>query len=401
MFFPPSTAADAVNTDSRKLQHANADMSDTSVKKPDFEHSVPWFWPVAAAVEMEEEGLKLFQDNMRFVAEAETIEAPPPPQWATPNRVVLDLDTMRLRDFSRLDAKPDAVPVLVDAPYAGHSSTIADYAAGQSLVETLMAAGLGHVLATDWKTATEAMRDFGIDKYLTDIDTAVERLGGRVNLVGLCQGGWMSAMYACLHPGKVASLVLAGAPIDTDAGNGPIRKIAHELPLSFYEEMVASGGGRMLGQYMLAGWKNMHPGEQYVGKFIDLYEHIEDKSYIKRTEEFERWYENPLDLPGRYYLQAIQLLFKENRFAKGEFVAHGRTLKLKDITCPLFLLAGEADDITTREQVFAAEHLVGTPPDRITKKLVPGGHIGLFMGTRTLGEAWPGIARWIAANGGA
>jgi len=145
----------------------------------------------------------------------------------------------------------------------------------------------------------------------------------------------------------------------------------------------------------------MHPGEQYVGKFIDLYEHIEDKSYIKRTEEFERWYENPLDLPGRYYLQAIQLLFKENRFAKGEFVAHGRTLKLKDITCPLFLLAGEADDITTREQVFAAEHLVGTPPDRITKKLVPGGHIGLFMGTRTLGEAWPGIARWIAANGGA
>jgi polyhydroxyalkanoate depolymerase len=308
---------------------------------------------------------------------------------------------MRLRDFSRLDAKSGAVPVLVDAPYAGHSSTIADYAIGQSLVETLMAAGLRHVLATDWKTATEAMRDFGIDKYLTDIDTAVERLGGRVNLVGLCQGGWMSAMYACLYPGKVASLVLAGAPIDTDAGNGPIRKIAHELPLSFYEEMVASGGGRMLGQYMLAGWKNMHPGEQYVGKFIDLYEHIEDKSYIKRTEEFERWYENPLDLPGRYYLQAIQLLFKENRFARGEFVAQGHTLKLKDITCPVFLLAGEADDITTKEQVFAAERLVGTPPDRITKKLVPGGHIGLFMGTRTLGEAWPGIARWIAANGGA
>jgi poly(3-hydroxybutyrate) depolymerase len=27
---------------------------------------------------------------------------------------------------------------------------------------------------------------------------------------------------------------------------------------------------------------------------------------------------------------------------------------------------------------------------------VPGGHIGLFMGSRTLKESWPEIARWIA-----
>ncbi|HZZ21849.1 MAG TPA: esterase, partial [Roseiarcus sp.] len=58
----------------------------------------------------------------------------------------------------------------------------------------------------------------------------------------------------------------------------------------------------------------------------------------------------------------------------------GRRLNLKSITCPLYLLADESDDITTREQVFAAENLVGTPKGRIEKKLVPGGHIGLFHG---------------------
>lgn len=370
-----------------------------TTKSPVHEHSVPWFWPVAAAIEMEEAGLHLFQDNLRYVAAAETVEAPPPPEWATDNRVLRDLDTMRLRDFSAPDASSDAIPVLVDAPFAGHSSTIADYDTGQSLVETLLAAGLERVLATDWKTATPAMKDYDIDKYLTDIDSAVDAIGGKVNLVGLCQGGWMSAMYACRFPEKVCSLVLAGSPIDTDAGNGPIKKMAHKLPLAFYEEMVASGGGRMLGQYMLAGWKNMHPDKQYVGKFVDLYEHIEDTCYIKRTEHFESWYENPLDLPGPYYLQSIQLLFKENRFAKGEFTALGEKLSLKTITCPLFLLAGDADDITTREQVFAAEDLVSTPKSRIEKKLVPGGHIGLFMGTRTLKEAWPGIGEWIRVNG--
>ena len=74
----------------------------------------------------------------------------------------------------------------------------------------------------------------------------------------------------------------------------------------------------------------------------------------------------------------------------------GRRLNLKAIVCPLYLLAGESDDITTKEQVFAAETLVGTPEGRIEKKLVPGGHIGLFMGSRTLKETWPGVARWLA-----
>jgi polyhydroxyalkanoate depolymerase len=350
---------------------------------------------MAAAIEMGEAGLQLFQDNMRFIAEAEKIESPAPSEWATRNRVVLDLDTMRLRDF--FAAGSDALPVVVDAPYAGHSSTIADYKKGQSLVETLLASGLTRVLVTDWKPASHEMRDYDIDKYLSDLNVAVDELGGRVALVGLCQGGWLSAMYACRFPEKVVSLVLAGSPIDTDAGNGPIKKLAHEMPLSFYREMVASGDGRMLGQYMLAGWKDMNPGQQYVGKFIDLYENIEDKCYVDRTEQFERWYENPIDLPGRYYLQAIQWLFKENRFAKGEFKGLGRTLSLKDVTCPTYLLAGARDDITTKEQVLAAEHLLGTPKDKIVKKLVPGGHIGLFMGTKTLKETWPEIGRWINA----
>jgi poly(3-hydroxybutyrate) depolymerase len=362
------------------------------------EHSVPWFWPLAAGIEMQETGLQLFHDNMRYLAEVGQIEAPQPPEWTTANRVTLDLDTMRLRDFSKAAGETDQVPVLIDAPYAGHSSTIADFDKGKSLVETMLANGLTRVLVTDWKSATPAMRDYDIDKYLAEINVAVDDLGGRVALVGLCQGGWMSAMYACRFPEKVVSLVLAGAPIDTDAGNGPIKRMAHQLPLSFYEQMVQAGHGRMLGQSMLAGWKNMHPGEQYLGKFLDLYEHIEDQSYIERTRHFESWYENPLDLPGTYYLQAIRLLFKENRFAKGEFVGLGRKLSLKDIRVPAYLLAGESDDITTREQVFAAEELLGTPRDKIEKQLVPGGHIGLFMSSRTLRDAWPEIAKWIGST---
>jgi poly(3-hydroxybutyrate) depolymerase len=65
---------------------------------------------------------------------------------------------------------------------------------------------------------------------------------------------------------------------------------------------------------------------------------------------------------------------------------------------PVYLLAGASDDITTKEQVFDAEKLLGTPASAIEKTLAPGGHIGLFMGRRTLTDVWPKIARWIRAR---
>jgi poly(3-hydroxybutyrate) depolymerase len=151
----------------------------------------------------------------------------------------------------------------------------------------------------------------------------------------------------------------------------------------------------MRGGTMLRRWKNMHPEEHYINSHIDLYEHIDDPVYLKKEETFESWYENPIDLPGRWYMQAVIQLFKENRLAKGSFIGLGRRLNLKHIICPVYLLAGETDDITTSEQVFDAEKYLGTPKGRIQKQLVPGGHIGLFMGSRTPTDTWPKIARWI------
>ena len=358
--------------------------------------NVPLFWPMLAAARMGEQGLELYAKNLEFLSEEAIIQHLQRPPPATANRTMLDLRTMAFRDYSAPAAK--GIPTIVDAPYAGHSAVIADYCKGQSLIETLLANGLDRVFLTDWKSATADMKDLEIDQYLAELNVCVDELGGRVNLIGLCQGGWMSAMYAARFPGKVISLVLAGAPIDTDAGNGPVKRMAHTYPIAFYEELIELGGGLMRGATMLRGWKNMHPEQNYIQKNIDLYEHVGDPAYLKKEETFESWYENPIDLPGRWYLQAVVQLFKENRLTKGSFVGLGRRLDLRDIICPVYLLAGESDDITTSEQVFNAEKYLGTPKEQIEKKLVPGGHIGLFMGSRTLQETWPAIAHWIRHN---
>ena len=344
---------------------------------------IPLFWPLA-----------IYAKNLEFVDEEIKLHHALRPKLATPNLLRLDLRTMALRDYG----KPGGLPTLIDAPHAGHTAMIADYDKNQSLVQTLLDNGIGHVALTDWKSATDDMKDFEIDNYLADMVVAIDDLGGRVNLVGLCQGGWMAAMIASRFPDKVNALVLAGAPIDADAGDGVIKRMAHESPLSFYQDLVALGGGLMKGKFMLQGWKNMHPEQHYMQDQIDVYEHIDDPGWLKLEETFDSWYENPIDLPGRWYLQVIQQIFQENRLAKGEFVALGRKLDLRNIKCPTYLLAGADDDITTPDQVLDAVKYIGTPKEQIAQKTVPGGHIGLFMGHRTLKETWPGIAKWINAH---
>jgi poly(3-hydroxyalkanoate) synthetase len=166
--------------------------------------------------------------------------------------------------------------------------------------------------------------------------------------------------------------------------------------MSFYKQLVALGGGRLKGEFMLQGFKNMHPEKQYVEKFVELYERIDDPMYVSRFEQFERWYEYTIDLPGQWYLQVVQELFKENRLAKGEFVGLGKRLDLNAIRCPIYLLGGRRDEITPPEQVFNAARLVGTPKGDIEQVTVDGGHIGLFMGREVLEKNWADIARWLA-----
>ncbi len=335
-------------------------------------------------------------------AEALRLRTGVPTPFATPNEVVLDLKTMHLRDYSTPGSD---VPIIVHAPFAGHDSVIADFHARQSLMGCLKHHATGRLFLTDWKSATPEVRDFGIDEYLAEllvaIDHATHEAGTRrVHLVGLCQGGWACAMLAARFPDKVASLVLAGAPLDLSAGDGAIKKAVQTLPDAFYEQLVAWGGGYLRGAVMLRGFKNMHPFEQYVDKYIKLYEHVNEPDFRERIERFAGWFEHPIDLPGRWYLQTVRELFRDNRFFEGSFVGLGQTLSVADVRCPTYLLAGEDDDITPAVQVHNARGRLSTPPGSIENQTVSGGHVGLFMSHRTVGDTWPSIAEWMRRNDG-
>lgn len=332
----------------------------------------------------------------RFWTTMQEVDKPVgPPEWTTSNRDVLELPQGTLKDFST-EKSSSNYKVLILPPQAGHSSMIADFAEGQSLVQTALDAGAS-VYAADWHGASPERRNETIDDFIKATKQMVDKIAPgdeKVTLVGLCQGGWQAAIFASIYPDKVRHLVLAGSPLDFDAGNGQVKQYAKNYPMAFFEWLVAMGGGNMPGKSMLMGWKSMHPWNDTLD-MMDLFNHIDDEEFKKRRGRFRQWYEYTQDLPGKAYLQIVKELFKENNLLKKHLKVKDdkreHTPDLGNITCDVTLIAGTKDDITPHEQVFNAESHFGSK--KITKHLVNAGHIGLFMANKIIEELWPQVFR--------
>jgi poly(3-hydroxybutyrate) depolymerase len=323
-----------------------------------------------------------------------------PPAWSTRHEVVLETPLARLRDFSTSRSRR-LVPTVVLPPQAGHDSCIVDYSAEQSQMRVILDSGLTRALSLDWIGATRDTADASIEDYLEVVDRAVEHCGGRVNLIGDCQGGWLATIYAALNPERVNTLTLAGAPIDFHAGEPVIHEVLGRLApggdLRLYEALVAAGGGVLKGEQMLSGFITIKPGDE-ISRQVALLLNLNDSSHVDRYREFEDWFKHTQDIPGAFYLWIVRHLFRDNGLVSGRLTIGDERVDLRQIDMPLHLLAGASDHITPPDQVFAIADHASTPPELIRRDVTPGGHLGLFMGHQALREHWPPLLAQVHAH---
>ena len=355
--------------------------------------SLAFLWPALMAEQASKFTASMAHEFAKLATAAEPSEPRAEPQWATPNKVALELATVRLRDFS---TAPDGVATLVCAPFALHSATIADFAPRHSLVAALRQAGLPRVLVTDWRSATATTRFLTIDNYLADLNVLVDQLGAPLDLVGLCQGGWLALVFAARFPAKVRKLVLAGAPVDIAAGDCALSRLARDTPAALFEEFVELGEGRVLGRHVQQLWDPRAEESEAVHRVLQIPDDVASSEVRRLEAHFLDWYKYTVDLPGTYFLQMVEQVYKENRLATGRFVALGQRIDLGKVNCPIYLLAARDDDVVAPSQVFAAARLVGTARQDVEQATAPCPHLGMFMGRATLTQVWPEIARWLA-----
>ena len=314
------------------------------------------------------------------------------PSWTTPNEIVFETPLARLRDFTV--SRRRVVPTLVLPPQAGHDSCIVDYSAEQSQMRTIVEAGLERALSLDWVGATRETKDASIEDYIDVVDRAIDHCGGRVNLIGDCQGGWLATIYAALYPERINTLTIAGAPIDFHAGEPVIHEVMRRVSphgnLRFYEALVASGGGVLEGRHMITGFVMIQPSAE-ISRQIDLLLNLDNPAHVERYREFEDWFKHTQDVPGAFYLWIVRHLFRDNALISGSLEVRGQKVDLGRLEMPLNLMAGATDHITPPDQVFALAQYVSTPPEEITRHVSTGGHLGLFMGHEALREHWPRV----------
>jgi poly(3-hydroxybutyrate) depolymerase len=351
-----------------------------------------FFWPAFAAASAAEAASSVAAHFLELSDGGGGDRTAHKPEGATPSKIALELRTVRLRDFTMVES---GVPTLLCTPLSLHGASIADLAAGHSLVAALRGAGIERLFMTDWRSASADMGFLGIDEYLADLNVLVDHVGGRVDLIGLCQGGWLSLVYAARFPTKVRKLVMAGAPIDIAAGQSRLSEIAEATPLIMFQSLVSLGNGRVIGHSIAKFWGNETEASN-ISESLQTLAPIGSPEFTRLEAVFKKWNSWTIDLAGTYYLEIIEKLYKRNELAGGSFVALGQKIDLARLRLPMYLLAGSADDVVAPQQLLAVERLVATPDLR--HEVAPCNHLGLFMGRQTLEEHWPRIVHWMRST---
>src|SRR6202051_4259921 len=248
-----------------------------------------FFWPALVAASAAETASSIAAHFLEFSGDARRDRNPQEPEGATPSKIALELHSVRLRDFTMVKS---GVPTLLCTPLALHGATLADLAAGHSLVAALRGTGIGRLFMADWRSASADMRFLGIDEYLADLNVLVDRVGGLVDLIGLCQGGWLSLVYAARFPAKVRKLVMAGAPVDIAARPSALSAIAEATPPAVFQSLVDLGEGRLIGRYVAKFWGNDIVGANYVRETLQTNQPIGSPAFHRprsSSSQRESW----------------------------------------------------------------------------------------------------------------
>ena len=122
----------------------------------------------------------------------------------------------------------------------------------------------------------------------------------------------MALIYAARFPQKVRKLVLAGAPIDIAAGESALSRRAKDTPLTVFKDLVARGDGRVPGRQLLQCWIQETLESEAIGQLLQVSKSVTALEFRRLEARFREWHAWTLDLPGTYYLEVVERLFKEN-----------------------------------------------------------------------------------------
>ena len=315
-------------------------------------------------------------------------------------------------DAGNLRELKDDPPVLVVAPLSGHHATLL-----RDTVRTLLQ---DHkVYITDWidaRMVPAADGTFSLDDYVGYIQEFIRHIGADdLHVISVCQPTVpvLAAVSLMAARGEATprSLVMMGGPIDSRQSPTAVNNLATQKPLWWFESNVIQivpanypGRGRRVypGFLQHTGFMAMNP-ERHAMSHWDFYQDLVkgDLGDAAAHRRFYDEYNAVLDMPAKYYLDTVRIVFQEHLLPRGLWDVAGERVDPSAIKgTALLTIEGELDDISGQGQTRAAHALCSgiAPADHAHMTVEGAGHYGIFSGRRWRTQVYPQVRDFIAAH---
>ncbi len=311
----------------------------------------------------------------------------------TPKEAVYREDDVVLYHYVPKKKRPCKVPILivyalVNRPY------MVDIQEDRSMVRNLLEQGMDLYLI-DWGYPDRAERWLTLDDYINGyIHSCVEVIKKRhgldqINLLGICQGGTFSLCYTALHPENIQNLITMVTPVDFHVKDGLLNIWSQELDV----DTMVEAFGNVPGEFMNWGFLMLKPWQLMVQKYVGFVSVLDDEENLRSFLRMEKWIFDSPDQAGEAFRQFIKEFYQGNKLIKGEVEIGGRRVDLKNITMPVLNIFANEDHLVPPSSSKALEKYVGTKD--FTTLSFPGGHIGIYVSSRSQRELAPTIAKWV------
>ena len=322
---------------------------------------------------------------------------PEPQIGQSPRTLVYRRNKTRLYRYESPRTRP--TPVLF-VPNLGISRPyIFDLQPGASFVEYMGRQGFDFFLL-DWGVYGEEDNGLTVDECVTRLlpriaQKVLESSGApALTVIGYCMGAPLSVAFVALSPEiPVHAYVNMAGPIDfAKAG-----LFARWLDKRFYDvDRVVDTVGAIPADWVRVGFKLLKPTMD-ISTALNLWLNLDNERYVEGYRALSRWANEYVPFPAEFFRQWVKEFYQENRLVRGELRLGGRLVRLGEVRCPVFVLAGAQDYIVPAPCVKALLDHVGTR-DRSYLEL-PGGHISLIAGRSASVHCWPRVAEWLVAHG--
>jgi len=142
--------------------------------------------------------------------------------------------------------------------------------------------------------------------------------------------------------------------------------------------------------------------DRHVNAHMRQFEHLikGDDDNADGHRQFYDEYLAVMDLTAEFYLQTIQVVFKEHLLPRGVWVSRGRPIEPARIETALMTVEGELDDISGLGQTKAAHVLTPNIPGarKVHWEQPRVGHYGIFNGRKWREQIMPRVRDFIRAN---